>query len=295
MTGVVTNIQRFSTHDGPGVRTTVFVKGCPLRCIWCHNPETYRREAQVELNAARCVGCGACVEVCSAHCHVLEEENGRFRHLFSAERCVRCFACVDSCAYTALKKIGEEKTPEEVMRVVLLDRPFYGKRGGLTVSGGEPMMQPDFTLTLLRLAREEGISTCIESCGVGIERLDDALCDTIYFDIKAVDAALHRRITGRDNAGILANLESLASRAAEKIILRSVIAVGYTDTEQHVLALRALAQRLGIARVELNPFHPYGSSKAEAVGLERIRLGKEIIPDDDRLRALRRLLDNNTL
>ncbi|MBQ8510777.1 MAG: glycyl-radical enzyme activating protein [Clostridia bacterium] len=287
MLGRITNIQRFSTHDGPGIRTTVFLKGCPMRCIWCHNPETWHTAPQIQLNATRCTGCGGCEAVCPAGCHRIDVDETAFRHLYDSTGCVRCGKCIAACRALALEWCGKEMEAEEVISIVERDRAFYGKTGGLTVSGGEPMMQPAFTNALLGLAKERGLSTCVEICGVGAENLDDGLCDRIYFDIKTPDPALHRRLTGRDNADILANLRRLAERCSDKIVVRMVIAAGLNDSPELVEQLTALTSSLGIAHVELNPFHPYGSSKASAVGMKSTSPGKEAVPDDRALAKLR--------
>ncbi|MBS5726010.1 MAG: glycyl-radical enzyme activating protein, partial [Clostridiales bacterium] len=146
--GVITDLQRFSMHDGPGIRTTIFLKGCPLHCLWCHNPETQQVLPQVQLHCNRCLLCGACAEVCLQGCHQMGE-----RHLFDSSQCVGCLACTEACMPRALEVCGKEVTVEQVLREVEKDRAFYGSTGGMTLSGGEPMGQPDFALALLEGAK----------------------------------------------------------------------------------------------------------------------------------------------
>lgn len=279
--GYITDIQRFSVHDGPGIRTTVFFKGCPLRCIWCHNPETQDRRPQVRLNKTRCTGCGRCAGVCPNHCHIIAD----ITHTFNSAYCTRCFKCIDACLSGALEICGRQITAAEVIAVALRDRPFYGKSGGITISGGEPAEQPEFANAILMGAKEAGLSTCVQTCGAGINKLDIELCDYIYYDIKTMDRERHLELAGTENKAILDSLAKIASVCPEKITVRTVIAKGLTDDAAHVKAILAYIHKLGLTRMELNKFHPYGSSKAEAVGLT-VTLGSEYIPGDDKMKEL---------
>ena len=160
-TGIVFDIQRFSLHDGPGTRTVVFLKGCPLQCKWCHNPEGQKRAPEILYHSEKCIGCGACTGQCKAGLH--KTENGL--HMFDRYGCAGCGKCAEECSSEALRLAGTEMTVGQVMNTVEKDRIFYGNTGGITLSGGEPMMQADFSLALLRKAKESGISTCMETCG----------------------------------------------------------------------------------------------------------------------------------
>ncbi len=285
-TGVVTNLQRFSMHDGPGVRTTVFLKGCPLRCRWCHNPETQRFAPQVEYQNVKCMGCGACAVVCPRGCHRLEE-----RHSFDSAGCAVCFACVEACPVGALTVSGRRMSAGEVLDTVERDRAFYLGRGGMTLSGGEPMAQPAFALALLAEADRRGVGTAIETCGAFPGQYAPelaALCDHIYYDLKDSDPVRHLRNTGGDLTAILENLSSLAVLAAQKITVRCILLAGVNDNESHVDWVCAFARQHGIHRVELLAFHPMGSGKYAALGeTPPADMTAERIPAAGTLEALR--------
>lgn len=286
--GMVTNIQRFSVHDGPGVRTVVFLKGCPLDCRWCHNPETKDGRAQPMLTSVLCVGCGACRQVCPAGCHQLLED----RHVFDNQHCQKCMACVQACSYGALEVCGKKMTVDEILAVVQRDSKFYGKKGGLTVSGGEPMAQPHFTLELLREAKERDLSTCVETCGFFSADFLPELCrwsDWILWDVKDTDDIRHKDNTGRSNQLILANLKKAAQLLPGKIVIRGILVKGIQDNKDHVMRLYQLAEQIGAAGVDLLPFHPFGNSKRAAIGIEDGQaMGKEYIPDAQWVETLKR-------
>lgn len=266
--GLVFDVQRCSLHDGPGIRTTVFLKGCPLRCIWCHNPESQVPRPELSFNAERCVHCMRCVDACPVGAH--RNEDGR--HVVDRGRCVLCGACVEACLVDALSIIGDERTVREVIDEVERDRPFYDNSGGgMTISGGEPMAQFEYTVALLKAARERDIHTCIETCGFAPrERYEQLLplVDLFLFDYKATGSDLHEELTGVPNERIVGNLEFLLASGAA-VVLRCPMVPGVNDTDEHLEAIAELsAAHPELEGVQLMPYHDLGRSKSERLGHE---------------------------
>lgn len=266
MRGRIFDIQRFCLHDGPGIRTTVFMKGCPLRCPWCHNPEGRTPGAELSFMADRCVGCGYCLRLCPRGAHVIRDG----QHVLNRDVCIACGRCAEGCAGGALELIGREVSAAEVLAVVRRDKPFYETSGGgMTLSGGEPTAQPDFALALLQAARAEGLHTALETCGyVRFEELARLLpfVDLVLYDLKELDDARHREWVGVPNAMILENLRR-AHDAGHAIVLRLPIIPGYNDRPDHFEVIANLARSLPKLRgVEILPYHPLGTSKAARLG-----------------------------
>lgn len=265
MKGIIFDLSRFCLNDGPGIRTTIFLKGCPLQCAWCHNPESQSPRPEILFDPNLCTRCGACAQICSQNCHRLHPNRQ-----FHRAQCIGCGACAEVCPTTALRLAGKETTAEEVMEEVLKDLPYYqASDGGLTVSGGEPLMQPDFLEDLLRLAKENGIHTCIETCGYAprdaVERILP-YTDCFLFDWKESDPKKHRDYTGKDQKPILENLAFLDSRYAE-IILRIPFIPGYNDRMDHQDGIADLAKKYkSIQKIEIMPYHPMGLSKEKELG-----------------------------
>jgi len=268
MPALITDISRFATHDGPGIRTTVFLKGCPLECAWCHNPETISPAPEIGYVAKKCLGCGECVRVCPEDAHRIDDRG----HTFDRSRCAACGACAEVCLGEALTLYGREMTAGEVLAIALQDRTFYDQTGGgLTLSGGEPLLQADFCAQLLAMAKREGVHTAVDTCGAVSWKAFEAVLpvtDIFLYDLKHTDAALHRRYTGMDNTLILENLRRLSESGAA-IEIRIPVIPGVNDDD----AFRAAADDLlgglaGIRRVKRLPYNPYARSKYEAMGRE---------------------------
>lgn len=267
VTGLITDIKRFAVHDGPGIRTTVFLKGCPMRCVWCHNPETQGDEPIVGWSAAQCIGCGQCVQVCPTG--ALE----RTADTLTVDRrlCVGCGMCASVCPAEAIVLHGRTATVAEVMAEVDKDRPFYDNSGGgLTVSGGEPMHQPDFTLALMQAASEMGVPVCLDTCGYAPwEAFESALpyLDLVLYDIKTADDCLHRRLTGRSSSLIEANLEALL-RAGAQVLVRTPVVPGYNATVEGIGSVADFLRTLKpVPPLELLPYHELGEAKFERLGM----------------------------
>lgn len=265
MTLLLAEIQRFCMHDGPGLRTTLFLKGCPLRCAWCHNPETQRPEPELLFYATKCLSCGACVARCPAHAQQCTDAGRRI----DRSRCTACGQCADDCWTGALALSGQRYAIPELMAVLERDRAFYGAEGGVTLSGGEPLMQPEGCLALLHACRDAGISTAIETCG----QFDPAilpelvpLVDCFLWDIKDTDSARHRRMTGVGTEQILANLHA-ADALGARTRLRCILVNTVNAEETHYQAVHALRRTLhGCTGVEWLPYHAYAGTKATFLG-----------------------------
>jgi len=282
--GWIFDIQRFSIHDGPGIRTTVFLKGCPLRCVWCHNPEGMGPEPVLSFVPAKCIGCGYCVRVCPNGAHRMDPEEG---HVLDRELCRVCGSCTEECYAEALELVGREATVDEVIDEVLRDRSFYETSGGgMTLSGGEPMTQTDFTEVLLRRAKQERLHTCVDTCGYCdfscFQRILKYV-DLFLYDVKDMDDARHREFTGVPNGLVLDNVEAL-HRSGARILLRLPIIPGYNDRQDHFERVAMLARRLGdIEGVEILPYHKLGTSKLERLGLPDAMPRRPEPVDEDRM------------
>lgn len=266
MSGVVFDIQRFSVDDGPGVRTTVFFKGCPLRCKWCHNPESQSKERCVAYYDHKCLHCGRCAQLCE--CHSVKDG----KHTLDRSHCIRCGKCVLSCPNVALELLGEEMTAEQVLAEVCKDEVFYrNSGGGVTFSGGEPLMQSEFLMELLQLSKQRGLHTCIETCGFAspsVLRRVAPLVDLFLFDLKETDEESHLRLTGVPLEPILSNLKLLHELGAP-VILRCPIIPTINDRQEHLDAIAAIASGMeNVLSVEVMAYHTLGISKYRALDMD---------------------------
>lgn len=266
MKATIFEIKRFAVHDGDGIRTTVFFKGCPLKCVWCHNPEGISFKRQLSYYAHKCIGCGECMKACSVGAHVIE--NGE--HLFLREKCIGCGKCEKVCLGEALKLYGKEMTVEELMPILLEDRDFYeNSDGGVTLSGGECLMQADFCAELLEQLKKNHIHTAVDTCGfVSREAIDKVISytDVFLYDIKAYDEEAHRRCTGQSNKIVLDNLRYI-DRLGKKIEIRIPYIPGYNSEQMEKIA-DFLLELKGITKVKVLPYHDYAGSKYEALAME---------------------------
>ncbi len=264
-TGIIFNIQKFCLHDGDGIRTCVFLKGCPLRCIWCHNPESFDKKPSLSFTKQKCSLCGRCLAVCCSR----KIKSGVLT--IDREKCIRCGKCTEVCLNDANEIIGTEMTASEVMNEVIKDKMFYDTSGGgLTVTGGEPSYQADFTLELLRLAKDAEISFAIETCGIGSREFYEKAADlgsTFLYDIKCIDPAQHRKHTGSDNVHIMSNLRYLMDRGAD-IIIRLPLIPDCNDSDDDIAKLATfLNDNKGRYRyAEIMPYHSLGIGKSEKNG-----------------------------
>jgi len=263
-TGLVSNIQRYSIHDGPGIRTMVFLKGCPLACLWCSNPEGQSPDPELKLNPVLCIGCGRCAEVCPTGA-AAEEDRRR-----AAQKCTACGACASVCPSGARRMVGRIMTVEEVMAEIVKDTPFYRRSGGgVTLTGGEPLLQAEFAARILRGCAEKGIDTALETCGAvawsGFELVLPFL-DLVLFDLKMIDPDRHRKLTGRSNRQILKNAARLATSPVEMVVRVPVIP-GLNDSLESLQEVVDFTRTLpGVAEIHLLPYHRLGQPKYNQLG-----------------------------
>ncbi len=281
ISGTIFNIQRYSIHDGPGIRTTVFLKGCTLSCFWCHNPEGRKNIPEVQFYPDRCITCLECVSKCVNEAHLFQEN----LHIYFRDRCVGCGLCVETCYSEALVKTGTVFTAEEVMEEILRDRLFYETSdGGVTLSGGEPILQPEFSLEILKRCKEEGLLTAIETCGHYPWKHVEPLLpytDLIMMDLKHLNEDKHREVSGASNQKILENARRFAL-TDKPIIFRTPVIPSVNDDPADIQAIVGFIKNLINERAsqsnghvrqeaiqyELLPFHKLASDKYNSLGME---------------------------
>jgi pyruvate formate lyase activating enzyme len=280
--GLIFDIKKYAIHDGPGIRTTVFFKGCPLRCLWCHNPESWRGRAELGFRESRCIGCGQCSEACPREAISLVES----QPVTDADKCILCGRCVDICVAGARQIIGQEMTVSQVVAEVERDVIFYDQSGGgVTFSGGEPLMQPGFLLALLSHCRAWNIHTAIDTSCYAEPEIAESVAekaDLFLCDIKHIDNETHERFTGVGNKLILENIRRI-SQAGKKIVIRIPIIPGFNDDPANIEATGEFAASLpGAGRIDILPFNRGGIEKSARLTGE-IKSMQIEIPDEDKI------------
>lgn len=280
MLGLVFNIQRFSIHDGPGIRTTVFLKGCNLRCNWCHNPESFNMKEEIQFFIERCSLCGRCAKVCTQKAISIEGSTLSFDRV----KCISCFKCIDACINNARIIIGEFKNSNDIMEIVIKDKPFYDKSGGgVTFSGGEPLLQWEMVLEMLKIAKDNNINTAIETAGNIETSVFESVIkytDLFLYDIKMLDSARHKLSTNVGNEKILKNLKWLSGNKAN-VLIRIPIVPGVNDDKKSLQdAADFIINNTNFKRVELLAFHNLAEYKYNSLGLKYAAKDYLIIPKE---------------
>ncbi|MBZ0298183.1 MAG: glycyl-radical enzyme activating protein [Anaerolineae bacterium] len=286
--GIVFDIKKFSVHDGPGIRTTVFLKGCGLRCWWCHNPESQHPQPELMLRPNLCIACGACAVTCPQDAIHWDSD----QYVTDRDRCQRCGTCVEACFANAREIVGQEMTVADVMDEILRDRAFYDQsRGGVTFSGGEPLFQTDFLAELLSACKAEEIQTVVDTCGYAPQAAFDRVrqdVDLFLYDVKLMDSARHRRVTGAPNDRVLSNLRWLSAKG-HRIIVRIPIIPNINDDEDNLHeTARFLRTLSAVERVDLLAYHRIGVDKYDRLARTN-PMPPTDAPDDSRMTEIEQL------
>lgn len=270
--GIIFNIQRYSIHDGPGIRTTVFLKGCPLRCFWCQNPESQETKPEILINKSVCSLCGRCIDICPAGANRFSEKGS----IIDRGKCLGCGKCIEVCSVQGRTLVGREMTVNEVMGEVLRDRIFYeNSGGGVTLSGGDPIVQPKFSLEILRRCKEQGLHTAIETCGLTLWPILKGLLnhtDLILYDIKCLDPIKHQNATGKHNRLIIENVKKIAKSKAMKV--RVPLVAGFNDSVEDIREILEFVKgelKLSSVDIDLLPYNKLGEGKYERLDRESSR------------------------
>jgi len=261
--GIISEIKRFATHDGPGIRTAIFLKGCPLGCKWCSNPETKALNPQLYFIPKRCKNFGGCIHVCPEKIISSSIDNKIIR-----EKCTNCMLCAEECINGAFQKIGKEFSVDEIFREIEKDMPFYGNDGGLTLSGGEPLFQHEFSITVLEKCKKAGISTVVDTSGyIDPEIMKEVIkyTDLFLYDIKHMNPEKHKAGTGVDNKIILENATMISSKTNIRISLPLV--PGFNDDEKNIEETARFVNSLNIKFIDINPYHNLGTDKYRYLGM----------------------------
>lgn len=287
---MVFNIEKYAIHDGPGIRTTVFLKGCPLRCWWCHNPEGQSPEPELIFRESRCIGCGECVENCTSKALSLLSE----RAALNRETCNACGNCAQICPTEALSIVGREMSVDETIQEIEKDSVFYDEsEGGVTFSGGEPLLQPDFLDAVLHACNERKIHTTVDTSGYTSQKVIDRILDKVdlfLYDIKIMDDVNHRKYTGVSNKIILQNLERLAKNGSNIMISLPIIPNINDDEDQILTTAEFISSLQSVEQISLLPYHRTGVDKYKNLG-RPYRLNGTRPPSSQKMRMIREKLE----
>ena len=286
MKAKIVDIKRFAVHDGDGIRTTVFFKGCPLKCVWCHNPESISFNVQLAYYENKCISCGECANVCPTNAQKMINGN----HIFDRELCISCGKCEEVCFGSALQLYGKEMTVEELLPVLLEDKDFYeSSGGGVTISGGECLIYPDFCCELLKKLKENGVHTAIDTCGFASKEAIDKVMpytDIFLYDIKSFDEDVHIKCTGQSNKTVLENLEYI-DRCGKQIEIRIPYVPGYNSNQIEKIA-EFLSWIKNLTKVRVLPYHNFAGSKYKALNMKNTL--PEILPTDEKIKAAKEIV-----
>ncbi|MFB0562254.1 MAG: glycyl-radical enzyme activating protein [Candidatus Lokiarchaeia archaeon] len=289
-TGIIFNIQRYSIHDGPGIRTTVFLKGCPLTCKWCANPESINPHPEIFFREERCDQCGNCLKACLQGAITLDENGVQIDRI----KCDSCMKCEEVCHTSAISRIGKKITVEEIVTEVMRDEPFYNNSGGgVTISGGEPLYQAKFTLNLLKECKERSLHTALDTSGYAKwEALDEILnyTDLVLFDIKHLNQEMHQNGTGVGNELILRNLEKILKKGV-RVWVRVPIIPNYNNSNQHIETLASFLSEKLIEKVSLLKYHEWGKHKYKFLGRD-YPLKETPAINDEKLQSLKSIMES---
>ncbi len=295
--GNVFNIQHYSVHDGPGIRTIVFLKGCPLRCQWCSNPESQLMQPELGYNPSKCIGidkCLRCAEVC-LYGAIKQDQEEHEKITIDRELCKECLLCTDACPSKALEVFGKQTSIEEIIQAVEKDSAFYARSGGgLTFSGGEPLMQAEFITEVLKLARRRRINTTIETCGYADWAQFAKVCqhlNSLIMDIKCIDAEKHKEFTNVSNDLILENFEKVCMEFPNlPILVRTPVVPGFNDSEEDIQAIVDFLKGRPNVRYELLPYHRLGQQKYNYLGKEYPLVEAKL--DDEKFNRLKEIANS---
>ncbi len=265
--GIIFDIQRLSLHDGPGIRTTVFFKGCPLSCLWCHNPESKKKQIQLSFQKNLCTNCKNCENSCPLNLHSFVKNI----HQIDFSQCIACSKCLQNCPNNCLSLIGYDSNATNIMDIVLKDMDYYeSSGGGITISGGEPLFQCDFLVEILQKAKNHKLHVCVETCGFASQKNFEKVLDFVdlfLFDFKHYDETQHIKYTGVSLKPIMDNL-SFLDKIGAKVVLRCPIIPDINDTNEHFKAIADLSFLQCVQAVQLMPYHTMGVKKAENIGAD---------------------------